>query len=84
MSTISHLVLLGGPGSGKGTLSKTLNNYHGFVQISTGDILRDHIKRQTEIGKKAAEYAKTGRLMDDETIFEILRNELKKYLVHQM
>ena len=46
-----NIVIFGAPGSGKGTQSEYLINHYGLFHISTGDVLRDHIKRGTELGK---------------------------------
>ena len=69
-----NLILFGPPGAGKGTqakyLVKTLNNF----QVSTGDMLRDEIKKDTEIGKKIISYMNEGKFVDD----EIVNNLMKK------
>lgn len=71
-----NLVLFGGPGSGKGTQSEKIKNKYGLYHISTGEVLRDHISRGTEIGKTANEYISQGQLIPDELMIEIVENLL--------
>jgi adenylate kinase len=59
---------LGAPGSGKGTLADQCISTLGFIKLSTGDLCRDNIKRQTELGKKLQEYTSKGALVPDEVI----------------
>ena len=58
-----NIVIFGAPGSGKGTQSEYLINHYGLFHISTGDVLRDHIKRGTELGKIASGYINDGKLI---------------------
>lgn len=67
-----NLVIFGAPGSGKGTQSEFLIEKYGLFHISTGDVLRDHIKRGTEYGKIANEYISKGLLIPDELMVQIL------------
>ena len=67
-----NLVLFGGPGSGKGTQSEKLIKEYGLHHISTGEVLRDHIKRGTELGKIAKEYIDEGQLIPDDLMIRIL------------
>lgn len=71
-----NLVIFGAPGSGKGTQSEYLINKYGLFHISTGDVLRDHIKRGTEYGKIANEYISQGQLIPDELMVSILASVL--------
>lgn len=71
-----NLVLFGGPGSGKGTQSAKLIDNYGLYHISTGEVLRDHIKRGTELGKIADEIISKGQLLPDELMIKILDEEL--------
>ncbi|HOV90611.1 MAG TPA: adenylate kinase [Syntrophorhabdaceae bacterium] len=73
-----RIVLLGAPGAGKGTVAKLLTDYDGSVQISTGDILRNAVKAQSELGKKAQGYMERGELVPDELIMEIMEARLKE------
>ncbi len=71
-----NIVIFGAPGSGKGTQSdKIIENYHLF-HISTGDVLRDNIRRDTELGKTAKGYIDQGQLVPDELIIDILAQVL--------
>ena len=67
-----NLVIFGAPGSGKGTQSENLIQNYGLYHISTGDVLRDHIKRGTALGKTAQEYINQGQLIPDELMVNIL------------
>lgn len=71
-----NLVLFGGPGSGKGTQSAKLIDNYGLYHISTGGVLRDHIKRGTELGKIADEIISKGQLLPDDLMIKILDEEL--------
>ena len=71
-----NLVIFGAPGSGKGTQSERLISEYGLLHISTGDVLRDHIKRGTELGVTARQYIDKGQLVPDELIIDILAQVL--------
>lgn len=71
-----NLVLFGAPGSGKGTQSEKLINKYGLHHISTGEVLRDHIKRETELGKIAKSFIDEGQLIPDDLMISILDEEL--------
>ncbi len=71
-------IFLGPPGAGKGTQAQRLVEEKGFVQISTGDILREAVKKGTELGKKAKEYMEAGKLVPDEIIIGIIKDKLKE------
>jgi adenylate kinase len=73
-----RIVLLGAPGAGKGTQAKKISKKFGISHISTGDILRSELKNNTELGMKANEYMKEGRLVPDELIIEIIRKTIEK------
>lgn len=72
-----NIVLFGGPGSGKGTQSARLIDNYGLYHISTGELLRDHIKRETEIGKTANEYISNGQLIPDDLMISIIEEVLE-------
>lgn len=66
-------------GSGKGTLSSLLHStYPELSSISAGDLLRQHISKGTELGKKADEFIKRGDLMDDETMMQMVGKEVEE------
>ncbi|WP_448587205.1 adenylate kinase [Thermocrinis sp.] len=70
------VVFLGPPGAGKGTQAKLLSERMGFLHLSTGDILRDAVKKQTPLGMKAKEYMDRGELVPDSLIVELIENYL--------
>ena len=72
------LIFLGPPGSGKGTYAKIIGPVLGLPQISTGDIFREHMKNETEIGKKIKEVMESGNLVSDEIVMEIVKSRLEK------
>ena len=67
-----NLVFLGPPGAGKGTQAKRLAREKGLVHISTGDILRDAVKRGTPLGLKAKEFMEKGQLVPDDLIIALI------------
>jgi adenylate kinase len=71
-----RIVLLGPPGSGKGTQSQRLVERHGIPQISTGDLLRVTRSKDTELGRKVKEVMDAGRLVDDEIVLGMIRERL--------
>ena len=72
------IVMLGPPGSGKGTYAFRLTKILGVPHISTGDMVREEIKAQTELGKKIKEYSDKGELVPDEIIINLLAERLRK------
>ena len=68
-----NIILFGPPGAGKGTQAKYLKNKLNNYQVSTGDILRDEIKKETEIGKKIISYMNDGKFVDDEIINKLIK-----------
>jgi adenylate kinase len=73
-----NLILLGGPGAGKGTQAKKLIDKYQIPQISTGDILRAAVKEGTPMGKKAKEFMDAGKLVPDEVVIGIVEDRLKQ------
>lgn len=67
-----NLLLIGPPGSGKGTQGQMLSDRFGLVHVAAGDLLRDEVEKQSEIGKAVAEYLNRGELVPDEIIIELL------------
>ena len=73
-----NLIFIGAPGSGKGTISNLLMEIAPLAHISTGDILRDEIKRDTELGRQAAVIMKEGGLVSDEIVVGMVKERLAK------
>lgn len=73
-----NLILLGAPGAGKGTQSQFIVEKFGIPQISTGDILREARKNQTDLGKKAEAYMKSGELVPDKVVIGIIDERLRQ------
>ena len=73
-----RLILLGGPGAGKGTQANFIKDKHQIPQISTGDMLRAAIKDGTELGKKAKGYMDSGGLVPDEVIIGLVKERIEK------
>jgi adenylate kinase len=71
-----RIVLLGAPGSGKGTQSQRLVKEYGIPQISTGDLLRAAVAKGTPLGLRAKEAMDQGKLVDDETVLGMIRERL--------
>ena len=71
-----NIVIFGAPGSGKGTQSDKLIEHYNLYHISTGDVLRDNIRRGTDLGKTAKGYIDQGQLVPDELIIDILAQVL--------
>lgn len=69
-----RIVLLGSPGSGKGTQASKITAKYNIPHISTGDIFRDNIKRQTEIGLEAKKFIDKGHLVPDELTLKIVED----------
>ncbi len=73
-----RLIMLGAPGAGKGTHALLLSKEYNIPQISTGDILRSHIKNETDLGKKAKKYMDKGLLVPDELVVEIVKKRIQE------
>ena len=69
---MKNIVIFGAPGSGKGTQSDLLIKEYGLGHISTGDVLRQEIKKETELGKTAKQYIDKGQLIPDSLMIDIL------------
>ncbi len=72
-----NIVIFGAPGSGKGTQSERLIRDYGLHHISTGELLRDHIARGTELGKIADSYISKGQLIPDDLMIRVLAHHLE-------
>lgn len=73
-----YLVMIGAPGAGKGTIGKIISNELCLKHISMGDILRENIKNETEIGKKIQDVIEKGLLVNDDLIMEVIKERLTK------
>jgi adenylate kinase len=73
-----RIVFLGAPGSGKGTQSQRLVERHGIPQVSTGDLLRAHVRAGTALGLMAKAVMDAGKLVDDATILGMVRERLAR------
>ncbi len=73
-----NLVFLGPPGAGKGTIAAVAKNYLGVPHISTGDLFRENIKGETELGKLVKEILSSGSLVPDEITIKMVENRLKE------
>ncbi len=73
-----NIIMLGAPGTGKGTVAEILQRRLGIKQVSTGDIFRKHIKEGTELGKIANSYISKGNLVPDEITINIVKNRLEE------
>lgn len=71
-----NVVIFGAPGSGKGTQSERIIKEYGLHHISTGEVLRDHIARGTELGKIADGYISRGQLIPDDLMVRVLASVL--------
>lgn len=71
-----NLILFGPPGSGKGTQSEKLIAKYGLKHLSTGDLLRNEISRQTPLGKEAQSFMDKGRLVPDEVVIGMISSAL--------
>ena len=69
-----NIILFGPPGAGKGTQSKYLVNKLKAFQISTGDLLREEIKKDTDIGKKIIKNMNDGKFVSDEIVNDLIKN----------
>jgi adenylate kinase len=73
---MANIVMLGPPGSGKGTQAERISEKYGWPQISTGNILRHAIETGSELGKKAKEFMDAGELLPDEIVDSIVEERL--------
>jgi adenylate kinase len=73
-----NIIFLGPPGAGKGTQAKILIERYVIPQISTGDMLREHVAKGTELGVKAKEYMEKGQLVPDEIILGMVKERLSQ------
>ena len=73
-----RLVLLGPPGAGKGTHARILSESYGVPHLATGEILRQHIRKATSLGKKAKDIIERGGLVSDDLVNEMMLDEMRR------
>ncbi len=73
------IILIGIQGSGKGTQASILSSKYGFKHINVGEIFRNNIKNETEIGLKIKKYVNAGKLVPDEIVIQMVKEVLDKY-----
>jgi adenylate kinase len=73
-----YIVLLGGPGAGKGTQAKMLVRALGIPQVSTGDLFREHLRNETDLGRLAKAYIDRGELVPDEVTVRMVRERFSR------
>ena len=71
-----NIILLGAPGSGKGTLAKGLAKKLSLFHVSTGDIFREELAKKSPLGQEVASYMSSGRLVPDKLVLEVLKSRL--------
>jgi adenylate kinase len=74
----TYIVLLGPPGAGKGTQAQTISKELGLPHVSSGDIFRENLKRETELGKLAKGYMDRGELVPDDVTISMIRDRLSR------
>src|SRR5215510_12614864 len=76
--TIGPVILLGPPGSGKGTQGRQIAEHYRIPQISTGDLLREHVSRGTALGHEVQAVMARGELVSDEVLYGIVADRLSR------
>lgn len=74
----SYIVLLGPPGVGKGTQARILSQETGLVHVSSGDLFRENLKNQTELGKLAKSYMDKGELVPDDVTISMIKDRISR------
>lgn len=72
----TYIVMLGPPGAGKGTQAKVIAEELGLMHVSTGDLFRENLSRETELGKLAASYMNAGELVPDDVTIAMVEERL--------
>ena len=78
-SSKQAILLIGAPGAGKGTQGETVGHLPGYFHVSSGDIFRA-LDKESELGKKIAEYSSAGNLVPDEITMEVVSNQLNAWV----
>jgi len=76
LATPRRVIFLGPPGAGKGTQAEKLAQLLGLPRISTGDMLREHVARDTEVGRTAAPYLERGELVPDQVLLAMIKERI--------
>jgi adenylate kinase len=74
----TYILLMGGPGAGKGTQAQVLREKLGLPQVASGDLFRDNLKRETELGRVAKSYMDRGELVPDDVTVGMIRERLSQ------
>lgn len=74
-----NIVLFGPPGAGKGTQAEKLQEKYGILHLSTGEVIRDEMKRGTELGRLAAKQMEGGKLTSDELVLGIIEKYIEEH-----
>lgn len=75
-----NIILFGPPGAGKGTQAEKLIEQYGLIHLSTGDLLRAEIAKQTPLGMEAKKLIDKGELVPDEVVIEMIRSKVKEHI----
>ena len=78
IKTVGPIILLGAPGAGKGTQAKVIVQRYGIPQISTGDLLREHVKNGTALGQAAKAVMERGDLVPDQLVCDMVEERLNR------
>lgn len=74
-----NIVLFGAPGCGKGTQAQRLKAHYGIEHVSTGEVIRDEIRRGTELGRSMESYIKAGKLAPDQIVIGMIANYVAEH-----
>lgn len=74
-----NIVLFGAPGCGKGTQAQRLKAHYGFDHVSTGEVIREEIRRGTELGRSMETYIESGRLAPDGIVIDMIANYVAEH-----
>ena len=73
-----NIILFGPPGAGKGTQAQSIVKKHNYFQLSTGDLLRNEIKKKTDLGKEIEGIISKGNFASDEIVNKLFKNTMLK------
>ena len=71
-----RVLMIAAPGAGKGTQGERIAAHFGVPHIATGDLLRDHVSRETELGRQVKQYLDTGALVPDDVVLDMVREAM--------